>query len=134
MHPMAVRAILATQISPEGRSKLRDYESRIFKAQPGRYLTGFEIVNCMKVKPKNPSDQEISRMDSLWFEYQKTQQRGGWDLEEQHPEVVELTRMEEIWAWEDYAVQHYLSWMSDRFVAQAIGTPTSIGRPRADLD
>jgi hypothetical protein len=134
MHPMVVRAILAIHLSPAGRGKLRDYERRILADQPGRYLTGFEITRCMKNKPNNPTDQELGRMESLWRDYERNQMRGGWELEREHPEVVPRDKLDEIYAWEDYAIEEYVRWMSEPFPAQQISNAVVAGpRERADL-
>lgn len=67
-------------------------------------------------------------MENLWFEYAKTQQHSGWDLEKQHPEVVPRSRLEEIWAWEDYAIARFVDWIQDLEPR----VPT-VQRERADL-
>lgn len=119
-HPMAIRAILATHLSPEGRKKLRDYEKAIFKDLPGRYLQGFEIVRCMKFPPKNPTDQEISQMENLWQKNEREQLWPGQQFESNHPEVIALSKLEEIWAWEDWAINQFVKWVSSPIEPQQI--------------
>lgn len=73
-------------------------------------------------------------MEEIWNEYRRTQERSGFDLEQQHPELVSRTKLEEIWAWEDFAVAQYVVWISDRFEPQLIGGTGEISpRERADL-
>lgn len=74
----------------------------------------------MKNPPKSPAENDIARMDALWLDYQRTQGRAGQELETQHPEVEPRSRLDEIYAWEDYAVNEYSKWLSDKFEPQLI--------------
>lgn len=77
----------------------------------------------MKNKPINPSEEHLAWMETLWRNYERNQEQMGRQFEEEHPEVTPLTRLEEIWAWEDYAMREYLQWVS----------PTSTGTVRDRL-
>ncbi len=107
MHPMAARAFLAIHLSPGGREKFRAYEQSVV-GQSGRYLTGFEIVRCLQKRPENPQEHEAQKMEDLWIRYEKEHLWPARRFEEEHPEVVPLSKLEEIYEWEDYAVGQYL--------------------------
>lgn len=129
LHPMVVRAILVTQISTAGLEKLRDYEKSVM-GMDGRYLQGSEICWCMKAPPKNPTDIVIGWFEALWLAYEREQEWTGRSFEEQHPEIVPRTRLEEIYAWEDYARDHYVRWMSRPMDPQQIFEGVIAARPR----
>ncbi len=107
MHPMAARAFLAIHLSPEGREKLRAYEQSVL-GNNGRYLTGFEIVRLLRKRPDNPQEHEVQRMEDLWMRYERDHLWPARRFEEEHPEVLGLTKLEEIYEWEDYAVGQFL--------------------------
>jgi hypothetical protein len=46
-------------------------------------------------------------MESLWKRYAVTQLNPNNAFEETHPEVVPHSRVEEIHAWEDWAMENY---------------------------
>jgi len=104
MHPMAMRAFLNMYLSPEKREKQRVYERSL---PPGRYLQGFEICRMWNLKPSPVDDADMTRMEALWFQYERTQQSLGMQFEERHPDVCPRSLQEEIHAWEDWALRHY---------------------------
>jgi hypothetical protein len=61
---------------------------------------------------------EIGRMESLFFQYERENLASGRKLEEENAEVVPLTPLEEVWAWEDFAVRQYVRGLQDSFVQQ----------------
>lgn len=115
MQPMVARAMLMSQLSSSGLEKLRAYEKQSFKDQPGRYLQGFEICKLMKNKAANPSERMISALEQIWADYDSRVMSISRKFEEEHHEVVPRTKLEEIWAWEDYAIKHAEKW-SDSLV------------------
>jgi len=52
----------------------------------------------------------VSRLEKLWADYEKNQMGASRRLEEEHPEVLPRTKLEEIWAWEDYAAHESVKW------------------------
>lgn len=75
------------------------------------------MIRCLKSAPKNPTDDEVERVDHLFFTYDRTQIRAGDQLEMEHPEVSKRTKLEEIWAWEDYAIRQFSAWVKESFEA-----------------
>lgn len=71
-------------------------------------------------------------MDQLWFEYERVQLGAGRRLEEEHPEVIGLTRIQEIYAWEDYAIERYMHWIDIPMSANPV-SDAQYRKPRADL-
>lgn len=64
----------------------------------------------MKNKPVNPSAQVIDKLEVLWVDYERTQMGVGRRLEQEHSEVIPTTKLEDIWAWEDYASRESVLW------------------------
>lgn len=59
-------------------------------------------------------------MESLWSEYERQQLWPGQQFEEEHNDVVPRSKLEEIWAWEDYAVGEYVRWLGEVLEPQLI--------------
>lgn len=47
-------------------------------------------------------------MEDLWRDYAKKELSVSQAFEETHPEVVPRTKLEEVWAWEDWAIEHFV--------------------------
>lgn len=109
MHPMAARAFLAMQMSKENLEILRSIERGL---PPGRYWQGSEICRWLAKNPRipkvrNPSENEISAMESLWADYAQKQLNTGREFEESHPEVETASLAQEIHVWEDWAIRKF---------------------------
>jgi hypothetical protein len=119
MEPQSARAFLIGTLRKAGRHNLidliRGYEKRALP--PARYLTASELCHYLRrigqknpknqVEVQNPSDQEIQQMDDLYHRWRGIELRLANQFEEEHPEVVPKTLIEEIHAFEDYACQEF---------------------------
>jgi len=117
MEPQSARAFLTGQIMKAGRpdivTAIRDYEKS--KLPPGRYLTGFEICQWLirtlrkSFKPPleivNPNEEETEKMDALWKRYRATELAVSESFETEHPDLVPLSKAEQIHRWEDWACE-----------------------------
>ena len=120
MDAMIARVFLMSQLSPGGLEKFRDYEKSAMIPFPARYLQGSEIAKGMKNPPKNPTETEVSWMQNLWENYRRNELRSSVEFEEQHSEVVARTKLEEIYAWENYAMRQYVKWLGQPFEPQQL--------------
>lgn len=59
-----------------------------------------------RLRPKPVPDMDITAMESLWKRYATTDLNAGRAFEEQH-DVVARSKVEEIHAWEDWALANY---------------------------
>ena len=66
-------------------------------------------------------------MESLWSEYAQTQIDAGVRFEEEHPELEPRTKIEEIHAWEDFAIHRFMHWITS-------AQPETVERTRQDLE
>lgn len=72
-------------------------------------------------------------MDNLWMEYERGSYR-RWEFQQAHPEIQERTRLEEIYAWEDYAIKNYMRWIDIPHSASPVLEATVSQQHRRDLD
>ena len=117
MEPLVARAFLTGILKKANRPDLidliRGYEKRALP--PGRYLTASELCEYLKrigkknpsnrVDLVNPSDEDVTLMEKLYWRWSNHNLVLANQFEEEHPEVVPKTRIEEIHAWEDFACQ-----------------------------
>ena len=111
MHPMAARALLAMQLSPEQREKLKVFVKRI---PPQRYLQGWEICRMFNLSPKPAPEEETEQLKLL---YEAWERRILWkmrSLEAKKHESICLQKLcvckareEEIHDWEDWAINNF---------------------------
>ncbi len=52
-------------------------------------------------------------MDDLYHKYERSLWHSNENFEAMHPDLVEKTKLEEIWDWEDYAIEQWLKILSD---------------------
>lgn len=122
MHPMAARALLAMQLLPEQREKLRKYERTL-----PRYLQGSEICQMFKLKPTAAIEMDTETLERL---YRLWDQKVLWKVnkieEKAHNERCMQTpsgqwckcrsKADEVHEWEDWALENFgraeeeLSW------------------------
>lgn len=69
----------------------------------------------MKNKPVNPSEMSIKKLEDLYQNYERTVMVSSRQFEEEHPELVPRTRLEEVWAWEDYARSNSDRWLENSY-------------------
>lgn len=113
MEPMTVRVLLAMQLSPEQRGKLRRHERSL---PAGRYLQGYEICRLFNLKPSPATEQDTAMLDDLWKQYER---RILWKVnqieQKRHDERCGgfagwckcRTKQEEIHEWEDWALENF---------------------------
>lgn len=133
MDPMVARAFLAIHLSPAGREKFRNLERAMIARQPLRHLMPFEICSLMKEKPKNPTDQEIARMESLWRDYERHNTQQSWAFDD--PETIGKAPIDAVYSWEDHAIESYMRWIDIPIsVSPVSDAELVVRRPRADLE
>lgn len=69
----------------------------------------------MKNIPTNPTERMIKKLEELWQNYERVEMASGRKFEEEHPEIVPRTRLEEVWAWEDYAKNNSDKWLENSY-------------------
>lgn len=104
MHPMVARAFIYKLLSDKQKESLKGFERRLEK---GRYLQGFEICQMFRLKPDPVPEEETDRMQNLWMSYERETIWKGEQFEQEHSEVVPLSRLEQIWNWQEWASRYF---------------------------
>lgn len=110
MEPMTARGLLAMQLSPEQKEKLKKYERTL---PAGRCLTAFEICQWLRLKPAPAAEADTTLLDGLRKEYDR---RILWKLnkleEKSHVEhclkrCFCRSRQDEVREWEDWVAENF---------------------------
>lgn len=109
MEPFVARAFLSKLLSEGEKKDLKAHEIWL----RDRYLTGSEICRRYNLKPEPLPESDISRMDTLLWQWRRTQ-AGLFDQLRQADgdeaiafDVNGEQWLADLWAWETYAEANY---------------------------